>query len=536
MFSNPSSEPFREPVNQIEYPDYVRYVTTPMDLMSVRESLMTGMYEAPTDFQHEVALIFANSKQYNTNPKSKVLAMTHKLESWFGERISRILHDWKRSKRRLSSGPTSKNEKRPKFKGKGKGTGKGQSNRINKTRLKSEDEDDETESDSDDDSDEEFFGAEGVKKKQLTRLSSRLPSPTRAGKRGEVDFDNPQPCSSRTVLRAATSRNFAEIDHAEESSPEFGQRRSNRPHKIPARYVDDSPPRPVDSSTTPMAPTDVGLECVVENVNNDVDDVDDDAPLISRRVKSKKVTLRDVEMSGTSGKQKPKNANSKYSGGDDNDDESGEEEEEEENSESDSEDEMPLLQRKRKSNGEHLEQQPTPKKTRRQISSDDDDDDDVPLASKKVSQKMTSTMSSQTGRPVRGAAKKVKNFGEMSSEEDEENLRPLRRREAKRRSISADENDHDSSVDDESGVQSRRNRRVPQRIPAQKKRKKQSEESESEFSEDDDEDDEEEGSEEVDLDDDNDEDFIDDSEVTRKSKKTSSKTSRPRMAGTASSR
>ena len=94
-----------------------------MDLMSVRESLMTGMYEAPTDFQHEVALIFANSKQYNTNPKSKVLAMTHKLESWFGERISRILHDWKRSKRRLSSGPTSKNEKRPKFKGKGKGTG-----------------------------------------------------------------------------------------------------------------------------------------------------------------------------------------------------------------------------------------------------------------------------------------------------------------------------------------------------------------------------------------------------------------------------
>ena len=87
MCSLPFSVPFREPVSEIEFPDYHRYINTPMDLSTVRESLHIGDYNSPVDFQKDVKLIFKNSKDFNTNPKSKVLGMTHRLEEWFEQRI-----------------------------------------------------------------------------------------------------------------------------------------------------------------------------------------------------------------------------------------------------------------------------------------------------------------------------------------------------------------------------------------------------------------------------------------------------------------
>ena len=209
MVANPLSEPFREAVCEIEYPDYHRCINTPMDLSLVRESLNCGDYQSPVDFQKEVALIFKNSKSYNTNPKSKVLAMTHKLESWFDERMSQLLHDWRRSVRKMTQGRSSRNEKR-KVKGKGKGTGKGQSNKINKTRKRSHDDDDETESESNDESESEFSEEE---KKPPTRANSRLPSPSARGVKSEdpvFDPNNPQPCSSKSILRSAGIKNEAE--------------------------------------------------------------------------------------------------------------------------------------------------------------------------------------------------------------------------------------------------------------------------------------------------------------------------------------
>lgn len=73
MTKLPFSAPFREPVSEIDFPDYSRFVTTPMDLSSVRESLHIGDYNSPMDFQKDIRLIFKNSKEYNTNPKSKVM-------------------------------------------------------------------------------------------------------------------------------------------------------------------------------------------------------------------------------------------------------------------------------------------------------------------------------------------------------------------------------------------------------------------------------------------------------------------------------
>ena len=86
----PFSVPFREPVSEIEFPDYHRFIATPMDISTVRESLHIGDYNCPTDFAKDIRLIFKNSKEFNTNPKSKVLGMTHKLEDWFEERIGKL--------------------------------------------------------------------------------------------------------------------------------------------------------------------------------------------------------------------------------------------------------------------------------------------------------------------------------------------------------------------------------------------------------------------------------------------------------------
>ena len=36
MFAMQDSEPFREPVSEIDFPDYSRFITTPMDLSSIQ--------------------------------------------------------------------------------------------------------------------------------------------------------------------------------------------------------------------------------------------------------------------------------------------------------------------------------------------------------------------------------------------------------------------------------------------------------------------------------------------------------------------
>ena len=73
-----------------------------MDLSTVRESVMIGEYSSPVDFEKDVRLIFKNSKEYNTDPRSKILAMTDKLEEWFNENFPEVLRDFKKVRNRLS--------------------------------------------------------------------------------------------------------------------------------------------------------------------------------------------------------------------------------------------------------------------------------------------------------------------------------------------------------------------------------------------------------------------------------------------------
>lgn len=62
----------REPVDAIDHSDYYQIIDTPMDLRTVKEDLLGGNYDTPLEFSKDVKLIFTNSKNYNTNKRSKV--------------------------------------------------------------------------------------------------------------------------------------------------------------------------------------------------------------------------------------------------------------------------------------------------------------------------------------------------------------------------------------------------------------------------------------------------------------------------------
>jgi hypothetical protein len=63
---------FRMPVDQLEHPDYYQVIDTPMDLRTVKEDLLGGNYESPLGFCKDMRLIFTNSKNFNTNKRSRV--------------------------------------------------------------------------------------------------------------------------------------------------------------------------------------------------------------------------------------------------------------------------------------------------------------------------------------------------------------------------------------------------------------------------------------------------------------------------------
>lgn len=54
------------------YSDYSQVIDVPMDLTTVREELSANGYTTPHDFAKDVRLIFTNSKNYNTNKRSRV--------------------------------------------------------------------------------------------------------------------------------------------------------------------------------------------------------------------------------------------------------------------------------------------------------------------------------------------------------------------------------------------------------------------------------------------------------------------------------
>lgn len=61
--------------------DYLTAIDTPMDLRTVKEELLGGNYKTATDFVKDMRLIFTNSRNYNTNKRSRVSRMSFSLAS-----------------------------------------------------------------------------------------------------------------------------------------------------------------------------------------------------------------------------------------------------------------------------------------------------------------------------------------------------------------------------------------------------------------------------------------------------------------------
>ncbi|TRY87016.1 hypothetical protein DNTS_009121, partial [Danionella cerebrum] len=95
IFQCEDSEPFRQPVDLEEYPDYLDIVDTPMDFETVLNHLLAGEYDTPIDLCKDVRLIFSNSKAYTPSKKSRIYSMSLRLSALFEEHMSSILTSFK---------------------------------------------------------------------------------------------------------------------------------------------------------------------------------------------------------------------------------------------------------------------------------------------------------------------------------------------------------------------------------------------------------------------------------------------------------
>ncbi|XP_055320942.1 bromodomain and WD repeat-containing protein 3 isoform X2 [Sitodiplosis mosellana] len=112
IWNHEDSEPFREPVDTIDHPDYLQVIDTPMDLRTVKEDLLGSNYQSKMEFLKDVRMIFTNSRHYNTNPRSRIYTMTLRLSNLFEEQMKKI---FKRSSSRLNRSNRSnrgRNERR----------------------------------------------------------------------------------------------------------------------------------------------------------------------------------------------------------------------------------------------------------------------------------------------------------------------------------------------------------------------------------------------------------------------------------------
>ncbi|XP_064473415.1 bromodomain and WD repeat-containing protein 3-like [Ornithodoros turicata] len=95
FFECEDSTPFRQPVDINVYTNYLDIIDHPVDLSTVRDRLQSNRYPDPMEFCKDMRLIFANSRNYNTNKKSRIYSMTIRLSAMFEERIRSIVSDWR---------------------------------------------------------------------------------------------------------------------------------------------------------------------------------------------------------------------------------------------------------------------------------------------------------------------------------------------------------------------------------------------------------------------------------------------------------
>ncbi|XP_046806773.1 bromodomain and WD repeat-containing protein 3 isoform X1 [Lucilia cuprina] len=239
MWSRPDSLPFREPVDTIEFPDYLEIIATPMDLRTVKEDLLGGNYEDPLDFAKDVRLIFQNSKNYNTNKRSReylaIYSMTLRLSALFESQIKTVISNWKSARRRAnknkSRGSSSSPNKRTPSE-RTRSTGRRGNLIRNTRRIRSSEES--SHNDEDDDDDEDNEQPRGSQRRgrigqvrhgngaatTSTSSSNRVTSSS-SHRRANV-MDDPQPGTSRASRRKNPSQELDGDDSAEDDAEVTG--------------------------------------------------------------------------------------------------------------------------------------------------------------------------------------------------------------------------------------------------------------------------------------------------------------------------
>ncbi|XP_043927396.1 bromodomain and WD repeat-containing protein 1 [Protopterus annectens] len=112
IFQCEDSEPFRQPVDLDDYPDYGDIIATPMDFGTVKKMLEDGKYESPIELCKDVRLIFSNAKAYTPNKRSKIYSMTLRLSAFFEDRIRIIISDYKTAQKNSERIPKSQSSRR----------------------------------------------------------------------------------------------------------------------------------------------------------------------------------------------------------------------------------------------------------------------------------------------------------------------------------------------------------------------------------------------------------------------------------------
>lgn len=62
--------PFEKPVVLEDYPDYLQFVQSPMDLEKVERRVKASYYNTPEDFESDMTLVFKNCETYNVPRKN----------------------------------------------------------------------------------------------------------------------------------------------------------------------------------------------------------------------------------------------------------------------------------------------------------------------------------------------------------------------------------------------------------------------------------------------------------------------------------
>ncbi|XP_037956286.1 bromodomain and WD repeat-containing protein 3-like isoform X1 [Teleopsis dalmanni] len=235
LWQRPDSAPFREPVDTIEFPDYLEIISTPMDLRTVKEDLLGGNYDDPLDFAKDVRLIFINSKNYNTNKRSRdyssIYSMTLRLSALFESHIKTVVSNWKAARRRANKnkknsgrGSSSSPTKRTQSERNRPGPSTRRNNKSNR-QIRSSDEDVENdEDDSQPRSSQRRVGRNGPTRSQVvtSNSSNRVTSSSHRRINGTEDA---QP--TRSSRRKAHSQELNEDEDDDEDEEEDEENEQN---------------------------------------------------------------------------------------------------------------------------------------------------------------------------------------------------------------------------------------------------------------------------------------------------------------------